>query len=53
MATQKSVYEEDITNLLQRHLMTEFQNPGKAKLTEPKGETDKVSITMGDFNIHS
>ena len=33
--------------------MTEFQNPWKAKLTEPKGEIDKVSMTMGDFNIHS
>ena len=53
MAIKKSVYEENITNLLQRYLMTEFQNPWKAKLTEAKGEIDKVSITMGDFSIHS
>ena len=53
LAIKKSIYEEDITNLLQRYLMTEFQNPWKAKLTEPKGEIDKVSMTMGDFNIHS
>ena len=53
MAVNKSIYEEDITSLLQRDLMTEFQNPREEKLTKPKGETAKVSITMGDFNIHS
>lgn len=30
------------------YLITEFQNPWKTDKT--KGETDKIKITMGDFN---
>lgn len=33
------------------HLLTELQKCIKEKLTDLKGETDKSSISVGDFNV--